>query len=95
MSTTDNKRIYYNTLEALDFVFNKSHEISLASYHNHYFLAFDLRFTQKALHDFIHPELTTCTISIKLKFIATLRENVELLFMGERASTIYVRSDKK
>ena len=58
MSTTDNKRIYYNTLEALDFVFNNSHGISLADYHHHYIMAFDLLSTQEALHDFIHPELT-------------------------------------
>ena len=95
MSTTDNKRIYYNTLEALDFVFNKSHGISLANYHNHYIMAFDLTSTQEASHDFIHPELTNCTISVELKFDAPLGKNVELLFMGERASTFYVRSDRK
>ena len=95
VSTTDNKRIYYNTLEALDFVFNNDHGINLANYHNHYFMAFDLTSTQEASHDFIHPELTNCTISVELKLDATLGENVELLFMGERASTVYVRSDRK
>ena len=95
VSTTDNKRIYYNTLEALDFVFNNSHGISLADYHNHYNMAIDLTSTQEASHDFIHPELTNCTISVELKFDAPLGENVELLFMGERASTVYVRSDRK
>ena len=79
VSTTDNKRIYYNTLEALDFVFNNSHGISLANYHNHYIMEFDLTSTQEASHDFIHPELTNCTISVKLKFDAPLGENVELL----------------
>ena len=95
VSTTDNKRIYYNTLEALDFVFNNSHGISLANYHNLYIMAFDLSSTPEASHDFIHPELTNCTISEKLKFDSPLLENVELLFMGERASTVYVRSDRK
>ena len=95
VSTTDNKRIYYNTLEALDFVFNNSPGISLANYHNHYIRAFDLKSTQEASHDFIHPELTNCTISVELKFDAPLGENVELLFIRERASTVYVRSDKK
>ena len=95
VSTTDNKRIYYNTLEALDFVFNKSHGISLANYHNNYIMAIDLTSTQEASHDFIHPELTNCTISVELKFDAPLGENLELLFMGERASTVYVRSDSK
>ena len=40
VSTTDNKRVYFNTLEALDFVFNNSHGISLANYHNHCFEGF-------------------------------------------------------
>ena len=95
ISTTDNKRIYYNTLEALDFVYNNSHGISLANYSNHYIMAFDLTSTQEASHDFIHPELTNCTISVELKFDAPFAGNIELLFMGERASTVYVRSDRK
>ena len=82
-------------MEALDFVLNNSHGISLANYHNHYIMAFDLTSTQEASYDFIHPELTNCTISVELKFDAPLGENVELLFMGERASTVYVRSDRK
>ena len=95
VSTTDNKRLYYNTLEALDFLKKNSHGISLANYHNHYIMAFDLTSTQEASNDFIHPELTNCTISVDLKFDAPLGENVELLFMGERASTVYMRSDRK
>ena len=52
-------------------------------------MAFDLTSTQEASRDLIHPELTV------LKFIAPLGENVELFFMVERASTVYVRSDRK
>ena len=95
MSKTDNKRINYNTLETLDFVFNNSQGISLAKYRNHYIMAFDLTSTQEASHDFVTPEMTNCNISVELKFNAPLGENLELLFMGERASTVYVRSDKK
>ena len=95
ISTSDNKRIYYNTLEALDFVLNNGHGISLLKYDNHYNMAFDLTSTQEASHAFIHPELSNCTISVELKFDAGLGNNVELLFMGERASTVYVRSDRK
>ena len=61
VTNTNNKRNYYNQIEALDFVFNDSHGISLANYHSHRFLAFDLTSTQEASHDFIHPELTNCT----------------------------------
>ena len=46
ISTSDKKRNYYNTLEALDFVLNTSHGISLANYDNHYIMAFDLTSTQ-------------------------------------------------
>ena len=58
-------------------------------------MAFDLISTQEASRDFIHPELTNCTISVELNFFAPLGENAELFFMGERASTVYVRSDRK
>ena len=93
--TTDNKKIYYNTLEALGFVFNNSHGISLANYSNHYIMAFGLTSTQETSHDFIHPELTNSTISVELEFDAPLAGKIELLFMGERASTVNVRSDRK
>ena len=95
MSTTNNKRIYYNTLEALDFVFNNSHEINLANYHNHYIIAINLTSNHEPSHGFIHPDLTNCTILVELKFDAPLGEVVELLFMRDRASTVYVRSDRK
>ena len=55
-------------MEALDFVFINSHGISLASYHNHYFVESDLKSTQEASHDFICPELTNCTFSVELEF---------------------------
>ena len=55
-------------------------------------MAFDLTFTQEASHDFIHPELT---ISVERKFGAPLAGNIDLIFMGERTSTVYVYSDRK
>ena len=54
-------------------------------------MAFDLTSTQEALYDFIHHELTNCTISVELNFDAVLVKNVKLLFMGECASTVFVR----
>ena len=82
-------------MEALDFVFNNSHGISLANYHNHYVMAFDLKFTKEASLDFLHPELTNCTISVELKFDAPLGEKADLFLKGERASTVYERFDRK
>ena len=58
------------------------------------YYSFDLTSTQEFSPDFIHPVLTNCTISVEHKFGACLGNNVELLFMGERASTVFVRSDR-
>ena len=51
-------------------------------------MVFDLTSTQQASHDFIHPELTNCSISIELKFSAALPSNIEIFIIGEKASTI-------
>ena len=90
VSMTDNKRKYYNTMEALDFVFNNSHGTNLANYHNHYIKPFDLTSFQDASHDFIHTELTNCISSVNLKFYARLGENLDTLFMGEPETTISI-----
>ena len=59
MSTTDKKRLYYNSMSALAFVEN-GHGITLSEIANHYIMVFDLTSTQEAAHDFIHRELTNC-----------------------------------
>ena len=87
ISTTSDKRVYFNTLEALDFLDKGDHGIPLADYPNHFILAFDLTSTQEASHDFIHPELTICSISVDLTFGTPLGDNVEILFLWERSST--------
>ena len=66
--TTFNHRIYFNTLEALNFLDKSGHGITLDNYPNHFILAFDITSTQEASHDFIHPELTNCSISVQLTF---------------------------
>ena len=53
-----NHRIYFNTLEDLDFLDKSGHGITLDNYPNHFILAFDLTSTQEASLNFIHPELT-------------------------------------
>ena len=53
---------------------------------------FDLTGTQQALHDFIHRELTNCSISIELKFSAALPSKIEIFITGEKASTIFIDS---
>ena len=94
-STTCNHRIYFNTLEALDFCDKGGHGITLENYPNHFILAFNLTSTQEASHDFIHRELTNCSISVQLTFDGALAANVEVFFLGERSSTFCVNSERK
>ena len=83
MSTTDNKRLYYNSMSALAYVEN-GHGIPLSEFANHY-MVFDLTSIQEATHDFIHPELTNSSLSVELKFDAALAHNVEIFFLGGKS----------
>ena len=94
ISTTDNKRLYFNTISDLAYIDN-GHGISLSDYPNHFLMVFDLTSTQQASHNFIHPELTNCYISIELKFSAALPTNIEIFIIGEKASTIFVDTARR
>ena len=89
MSTTDNKRLYYNSMSALAYVENCL-GLTLIEFANHFIMVFDLTSTPDATHNFIHPELTNSSLSVELKFDAALAHNVEIFFHGEKASTIYI-----
>jgi hypothetical protein len=91
MDTTDDRRIYFNSLSALAFG-RLSHGITLAQYPNHYIMVFDLTSTLEASHEFIHPELTNSSISIELSFAVNLAAPVELFILGEKASTVFIDS---
>ena len=77
INTADVKRLYFNTMSDLAYIDN-GHGISLSEYPNHFIMVFDLTSTQQASHDFFHPELTSCSISIELKFSAALPCNIEV-----------------
>ena len=91
MSTIDNKRLYYNSMSALAYVEN-GHGIPLSEFSNHFIMFFDLTSTQEATHDFIRPELTNLSISVELKFDTALTNNVEVFFLDEKSSTVYIDS---
>ena len=95
ITTNFEKRLYFNTLEALDFLDRGGHGISLSDYQNHFVMVFDLTSTQEASHDFIHPEPTNGSVSVELTFARALADNIEIWFLGERSSTFYVTSDRK
>ena len=94
INTADVKRLYFNTMSDLAYIDN-GHGISLSEYPKHFIMVFDLTSTQQASHDFIHPELTNCSISIERKFSATLPSNIEIFIIGEKASTIFIDSARR
>ena len=71
---------------------DNGHGVSLSEYFNHFIMVFDLTSTQQASHDFIHTELTNCSVSIELKFSAALPSNIEIFIIGEKASTVFIDS---
>ena len=73
ISTTDDKRLYFNTISDLAYIDN-GHGISLSDYTNHFIMVFDLTSIQQASHDIIHPELTNCSISIELEVFSGLTD---------------------
>ena len=93
ISTADDKRLYFNTIS--DLAIDNGHGISLTEYPNHFVMVFDLTSTQQASHDFIHPELTNCSLSVELKFSVALPNNIEIFNFGEKASTIFVDSARR
>ena len=95
LDTVDNKRAYISTLDALAYGPSESHGIPLDEYENHYVLVFDFTSTQEASHDFIHPELTGSTIALHMKFGANTPEPIEVFVLAEKASTIFIDSDRK
>ena len=94
INTTDVKRLYFNTMSVLANMDN-GHEISLSGYPNHFIMVFDLTSTQQASHDFIHFELTNCSISIDLNFSAALHNSIKIFIIGEKASTIFIDSARR
>ena len=90
-STSDDKRLYFNTISDLAYI-DKGHGID---YPNHFIMVFDLTSTQQASHNFIHPELTNSSISIESKFSAALPNNIKIFIIGEKASTIFVDSARR
>lgn len=94
LQTEDDKKLYLNSLEALAFE-NGGHGIPLADYTNHYIIVFDLTSTQQASHDYLYPELTNSSISVSLRFSADLAQSLELFFLGEKSSTIYIDSARR
>ena len=83
LQTENDKKLYLNSLEALQF---KTHEhgVPFEDYENHYVLVFDLTSSQQASYDYLYPELTNASVSIDLRFKEDLPSSVELFFLRRR-----------
>ena len=58
-------------------------------------MVFHLSSTQQASHDFIHPERTNYSTSTELKFSVALPNDIEIFIIGEKASSIFVDSERR
>lgn len=95
LDTTNNVRLYYNTITALGF--NKSgNGIQLEDYEdNHFFLVFDLTSTEEASRNLtLFPELTGSSLTLKLYFEKALDDAIELFLIGERFSQVFIDSSR-
>ena len=74
---------------------DNSHGIKFSEYPSHFIMVLGLTSTQQASHDFIHSELTNCSISFELKFSAALPSNIEIFIFGEKASSFFIDLARK
>lgn len=93
IDTTNNSRLYYNTISALGFE-RSGNGITIEDYEdNHFFLVFDLTSTREASKSLtLFPELTGAGLTLKLSFAKALPEAVELFLIGERFSQVCIDS---
>ena len=93
LDTTNNVRLYYNTITALGFK-EKSNGIKLEDYEdNHFFLFFDLTSTEDASKNItLFLEFTGSSLTLKLYFEEALNNAIELFLIGERFSQVTIDS---
>ena len=87
LDTSNDTRLFYKTIKALEFE-RGGNGITFEDYHdNHFYLVCDLTSTREARKSLtLFPELTGAGITLKLSFIKALPEAVELFLIGERFS---------
>ena len=58
-------------------------------------MCFDLTRAQQAAHDFLHPELTNCSVSLDLQFSNALTAKLEIFDRSIPSSNVFITSDRK
>ena len=91
LDTSNNVRLYYNTITGLGFA-KSGNGIKLEDFdENHFFLAFDLTSMEEASKSLkLFPELTGSSVTLKLYFSEALDNAVELFLVGERFSQVFI-----
>ena len=76
-STQGSKRLLFRTLSALDLLYCGL-GVTLDTYQQHFIMCFEHTSTQQAAHDFLHSELTNCSVSRDLQVSNALTESLEI-----------------
>lgn len=92
--TSSNVFPYFNTIKSLNFS-SDGPNIPLSDYENHFIMVFDLTSTQEASTEIYYPELVGSNIRIELYFDKATEESVEVLFLGEKLTTILIDNQGK
>ena len=91
LDTSSNVCLYYITITGLGFA-KSGNGIKLEDFdENHFFLVFDLTFTEEASKSLaVFPELTGSGLTFKLYFSKALDDAVKLFLIGERFSQVFI-----
>ena len=91
LDTSNDTRLFYNTITALGFE-RGGNGINLEDYQdNHFYLVFDLTSKREASKSLtLFPDLTGAGKKLKLSFSEALPEAVELFLIGERFSQFFL-----
>ena len=85
--------LYINPPKVLAFE-QHGHGVSDENFPNDYALNFGLK-TQQTSHDYLFLKLNNGSVSVGLHFLTRLGDSIELFFLSENASTIYIDQDRK
>ena len=89
LDTSNDTRLFYNTITDLGFE-RGGNGITLQDYQdNHFYLVFDLTTREASKSLTLFPELTGAGITLKLSFSKALPDSVELFLIGEIQSNFY------
>ena len=97
VSTQDHKSLFFNTLWEMGLL-HCGLGITLDHYQHHFVMCFNLTSRQEAAHEYLHPELTNCSISLDLRYSNALIKKLkifEIFVWVIRSSKLFHISERK